>query len=143
MHRKRPDDLLLSSVPLQSLKTVMDVSLNTLPLLCFPLSPYLAPLSSALLFHQPLLLSALLSFCTSRVGRRKRRKKGRRVGVKRGTHPLPPSSSLACSDVAQVIRPLHRVPTATWESRIAGKDNDGWRDVEGRGQERGRKNGWT
>lgn len=30
VHRKRPDDLLLSSIPLQSLKTVMDVSLNTL-----------------------------------------------------------------------------------------------------------------
>lgn len=68
VHRKRADDLLLSSVPLQSLKTVMDVSLNT-PLPTRASAPLLLthPPSHLLVFPPffPLLCTTLALFVPS------------------------------------------------------------------------------
>lgn len=100
MLRKRPDDLLLCPVPPQSLKTVMDVSLNTqLPTRLVFLSPIQPPPTPsglpniALAFSFPSCSPSLLPFkalhllCSSR--------EQPKAGSK---SPPPLSSSLVCSD---------------------------------------------
>lgn len=98
MLRKRPDDLLLCPVPPQSLKTVMDVSLNTQLPTRLVFSSHSAPThpdpsNIALAFSFPSCSPSLLPFkalhllCSSR--------EQPKAGSK---SPPPLSSSLVCSD---------------------------------------------
>lgn len=119
-----------------------------------PLSPYLSLFLSLFFFTILCLLQPAHSLCSSRVMRRKRKKKGGGIGVKsRGrfllvqSQALPPvSASFVCSgccsgDMAAGFDPDCGNISSVAESGIAGKDNENRWEKERREREGGEEGG--